>query len=189
VPNGTTILIPSCKVTVAIDGTAPVSVGHANPKEALEAYIDARHLQTLSLSGKPAIKVEQRSVDGLTIAYAVRWSDYFNDWTMMAADRSDEYPIPSTCVEGITVDFASPGQKTRGLLVCTAAVLSAAGSNTREDTTDRIAQHIRRTAMEVGGEDFDDLLDEVIAATEESPFHFFSTQAWSNRIMMSPYDY
>jgi hypothetical protein len=114
------ILLPACKVTVQIDREAPVVVGFSSPKEALEDYLNSNGLQSLSAQGKPTIKVVERRTDGLTVAYAVRWNEHFKDWSLVSSsDRvaPSSYTIPSTCVEGITIDGSTPGFRQRNLLV------------------------------------------------------------------------
>jgi len=55
--------------------------------------------------------VQQRSKEGVTLAYALQWSAYFQEWNFLALLPRDrpEAPLIGSCVEGIRVDFASPG--------------------------------------------------------------------------------
>lgn len=119
------ILLPACQVTVEIDRGTPVPVGFSSPKEALEDYINSKGLQSLSAQGKPTVKVIERSINGMTLAYAVRWSEHFKDWSILSVDRTapGTYTIPSTCVEGITIDNSTPGFRQRNIL----AIANATG--------------------------------------------------------------
>lgn len=119
------ILIPACRVTVQVDDAAPVSIGFGSPAEALEDYLAGKNFQEKTADGKPALKIVEKKVGGLSIAYAVRWSEHFKDWTMISADgrTPEKYTIPCTCIEGITVDAGSPGFRTHNIL----AVANATG--------------------------------------------------------------
>jgi len=111
------ILFPRCKVTVTIDGGAPVSIGFSDPKEALE-----KELKRLRMSPEPenseqpkdrAVKVVQASKNGVTLAYAVQWSSNFREWTFLQGNygprERTQVLVTGSCIEGVRVDFPSPG--------------------------------------------------------------------------------
>jgi hypothetical protein len=114
------IVVPGCKVRAEVDSRAPIDVGFTSVKAALEAYV-ARHRTDLNWdafaanddedSTKPSIRVVQRDANGVSLAYALRWSDYFKEWQFvmrqMTADTGDV--DLGTCVEGVRVTSGSPG--------------------------------------------------------------------------------
>lgn len=113
------ILLPACKVSVQVDDEEPIQVGFKTPKEALEA-----HVKNFNLDRFGKVRVVEESSGGLTLAYALRWSETYRDWAMMAAgDSESKYSIPCTCIEGITVDLASPGFRARSVM----AIANATG--------------------------------------------------------------
>jgi hypothetical protein len=81
------------------------------------------------------IRVEQRELDGVTLAYALHWDEYFQEWSLLRPIRSfrdDNYnPIKGnelllgTCIEGIRVEFDTPGFK--GIPII--AMANATGAN------------------------------------------------------------
>lgn len=108
------IIIPNCEVTVFVDENPPVQIGFSSPKEAIVTY-----LQEKGIFNENDVKVIEETQDDVTLAYAVEWSKYFNEWSFMrvagkekyAYDQDDnaEEPFLGTCIEGIRVEFNSPG--------------------------------------------------------------------------------
>lgn len=100
------IVIPNCGVLAQVDNGTQVKIGFSTPKEAVEHQI-----AQLGLNG-PNIKVEQREQDGITVAYAVRWSEYFRQWGFISNPSvSDQDSLLGTCVEGVRVEFDTPGYR------------------------------------------------------------------------------
>jgi len=59
-----------------------------------------------------AIEVRTRRRGSVELAYAVEWNEYFREWsfvTFRARDDDEDTPLFGTCVEGIRVEFGSPG--------------------------------------------------------------------------------
>lgn len=107
------IVFPRCNVTVHIDDGPSVDVGFNSTKAALEDYLSR---QRTNLVGRSQYRVEERNILGLSIAYALRFDTLFHDWSFISfperayhAGRYEGEEIPGTCVEGIAVQFASPG--------------------------------------------------------------------------------
>jgi hypothetical protein len=105
------VLLPRCEVVVILDNGEPEIVGYSSPKAALEEYL-ARSGN--GLFGSQQYKVEERSVDGITMAYAMRFDPLFRTWNFVTLDSDDvrsaeERPNWGTCIEGIGVEFAPPG--------------------------------------------------------------------------------
>jgi len=124
------IVFPRCKVTVVVDGAAPVSIGFSDPKEALEHEASKLGLviHKAADSAEPkdrSIRIEQYSRGGVSLAYAVQWSEAFREWTFLTFHPGRErvaVPLIGTCVEGVHVDFTSPGYQDTLLLALGNAV-------------------------------------------------------------------
>jgi hypothetical protein len=117
------IVIPRCKVTVAIDGDEPREVGYETAAAALEAYLVAEGF-TIETG---ALEVKERERDGVHLAWATRWSDYFRNWSVVRlADQGPESQRAKRlglCVEGVRVEDGTPGYHT----VTYAAIGNAVG--------------------------------------------------------------
>jgi hypothetical protein len=104
------VIFPKCEVRVTLDGGAPSRVGFDTPKGALANYLSG---EGAGLLGKATYKIEERELPGLTLAYALRYNPFFNDWSFVMfrerSERDEETPLPGTCVEGIAVEYTSPG--------------------------------------------------------------------------------
>jgi molecular chaperone HtpG len=116
------IVFPRCGVSVVIDGALPVPIGFREPKDALRHGLVKLGLlkgdEAMSHKTSPRdqeIKIEQRSKGGVTLAYAVRWSSYFREWEFLEAHLSGEgrqkedRTMVGNCIEGVRVDFSTPG--------------------------------------------------------------------------------
>ena len=123
------ILFPRCRVTVVIDGSEPEPVGYRSPKDALEAYLDRSAF--FRRVGRANLKVEEKTVAGVTLSYALEFSSHFRDWSLIGTpqagrpDSENESPPSLTCIEGIAVEFQTPGFTNRELL----AIANAVGEN------------------------------------------------------------
>jgi molecular chaperone HtpG len=116
------IVVPDCSVTVQRDEGPVETIGFWTPKEALERILTKLRYDLAVDTGGPRIKVEQVEKNGVTLAYALEWSDYFREWTFLSVP---EYRQPDsevgadyllgTCVEGIRVDTDSPGFRERNI--------------------------------------------------------------------------
>jgi hypothetical protein len=123
------IVVPGCNVTVQIDDGETIKVGYDSPRNALvDVLRDFEVLVDDTSDGTPArrsVHVIEKTIKDVTIAFAVEWSEFFQDWSFLTADslewrraRRDERiePLIGTCVEGIRVDFSSPGYREGGIL-------------------------------------------------------------------------
>jgi molecular chaperone HtpG len=119
------IVIPKCKVTVSVDGAAPTPVGHSSAGGAVEAFLAASGRMAIGTLGRPLYKVVTKKADGVELAYAVQWSEYFRDWSVawFTDRRETNAPPPCTCIEGIAVEFLTPGMLDRSIV----AVANATG--------------------------------------------------------------
>lgn len=116
------LVVPGCEVVVTIDKNMPERVGHSSPANAVLAFLEAEGVRaefTDSLGtclldeSKNAIRVVEKELAGVTVAYAVQWSPYFREWSFLPSGqrgRRNADPIwLGTCIEGIRVEFQTPG--------------------------------------------------------------------------------
>lgn len=115
------ILIPNCKLSLQVDEKV-IPIGFTSPKEVLETHlkdigfdIDEKHL-----------KVKEIKKDGLTIAFALRYIEHWKEWDFLEYNEVDRNNSPiGTCIEGIKVDFNSPGFNGRNIY----AIVNTSGRN------------------------------------------------------------
>ena len=103
------IVFPRCEVLLN-DGTNDICVGYRSPKEALTQYLTDNRYDV----DDKKIKVEEVKKDGISLAYVLRYSEYLRDWEFLTFghsffNRDDVYSPLGTCIEGIRVEFTTPG--------------------------------------------------------------------------------
>jgi len=114
------VVVPDCDVTVQVDDGTPVRVGFVSPKEAVEDFLKSVgvRVEDDDASSKPKqIRVEQKELQGVAVAYALKWSEYFREWSFLVPPGERERfsgvlaprPPLGTCVEGVRVEFDTPG--------------------------------------------------------------------------------
>jgi molecular chaperone HtpG len=118
------LLFPRCKVYVTVDEQSPVMIGFDTPKQALESYME----QSKFRFGSTHVEYEVREVTdgGVTLAFVVERDELYKDWTFtrLPEHRSysmheDEIPTIATCVEGVGVEFTTPGFKSTSMVAIT----------------------------------------------------------------------
>jgi molecular chaperone HtpG len=123
------ILIPDCDVLVKIDDGDPVKIGYASPKAALEKALGNAGLVTADGNqiGKRRIAVIEKEKKGVTLAYALEWSEFFHEWSFLDVSilRDAREEVLGTCVEGVRVEFDSPGFEGKKIV----ALANARGGN------------------------------------------------------------
>lgn len=110
------IVIPEIPVYLSIDGNENIRIGYDSLKELLEKHLNETGYD---VDGKK-YDVYEKKHGNVTVAYAVRHLKYMSDWCLMSADnrriqRKAILPI-GTCVEGIRVEFSTPGYKNTSIL-------------------------------------------------------------------------
>lgn len=110
------IVVPEIPVYLTIDGGEKIKIGYQTLKEILVKYLD----ETGHIVDGKEYDVYEKQHGNVTVAYAVRHQKYMSDWCLMRADirrlqKKAILPI-GTCVEGIRVEFSSPGYKNRSIL-------------------------------------------------------------------------
>jgi len=140
------ILFPECNVHVEIDGQPAVRIGYKNPEEALNLYLKNNGKR---LVGSREYRVVQKNICGLDLAYAISRDEFFKDWSLIGVGETrtsqdfEEIPV-GTCIEGIAVDFNTPGFEGRSILaIANARGKTAPRTNVArsalEDTNERTA--------------------------------------------------
>ncbi|GJE15608.1 ATP-binding protein [Methylobacterium marchantiae] len=105
------IVFPRCKMTLSINGGEPKSIGFDSPKQAIEAYIDSAP----EFRGASAGSTVHEIIDsGLNLAFATKYNRHFRDSAFVQLSdesrRDPRFIAPlGLCVEGIRVQFPSPG--------------------------------------------------------------------------------
>ncbi|WP_437618716.1 HD domain-containing protein [Sorangium sp. So ce1151] len=132
------IVVPGCDVTLSVDGSAPQRVGFDTVRAAL---VD--ELRQVGLAERPgALRVDEIEEGGVKIAFAVKWSETFQEWSLVDVPHSrfaeSSKVITGTCVEGIRVEFTTPGYGEPAFY----ALCNAFGSNAPKT-------NVARTALEV----------------------------------------
>jgi len=129
------VVLPGCSVTVSVDEGEPVSVGYASVAAALTDALSVFGMEAVSgqlsdTSRQVRIVEDQR--DGVSLAYALRWEDYFQQWSFVTWDRARlaphrepgvNLPWVGSCVEGIRVALDPPAFRGNGI----AAVANCTG--------------------------------------------------------------
>jgi molecular chaperone HtpG len=116
------IVVPRCDVFVTIDDKSPVKVGNQSLTECISSVLSDAGFATVSGTDTSAplddkikrpVRVIEKEVDGVMVAYAVQWSEYFREWSFLSAQQLRGDPMRpimlGTCIEGIRVEFQTPG--------------------------------------------------------------------------------
>jgi hypothetical protein len=106
------VVVPHCDVSLTVDDNAPICIGFTSPKAAVENYVKDMGISVDDSGGKGnrRIKIVEEEKDGITLAYALEWSEYFREWDFLEpSEGEDREMLLGTCVEGIRVEFTSPG--------------------------------------------------------------------------------
>ena len=134
------VVIPECEVFVHADNDAPRRIGFGSPGDVLDDLIQRPELLFDTVSPSLKLKVIEESRDGVDLAYLVKWSDAFREWSFVSFPRSDSEdddtfsPFVGVCVEGIRVDFCTPGFPNRQIY----AIANARGPTAPKTNVARI---------------------------------------------------
>lgn len=109
------IVFPYCKVSLKIDSDKEIRIGYDSPKAALEDFLAN---DGMGLGNMDNIIVEQAELNGVTMAYALRYKEYFQEYSFIEFNRrnfmnnDDRNPAPvGICFEGIRVADSTPGYR------------------------------------------------------------------------------
>ena len=110
------IVVPEIPVYLSIDKNENIRIGYDSLKEILVNYLNEFGMD---VDGKK-YAVHEKEHGNVTVAYAVRYAKYMSEWCLMNKGRRGfrnavVSPI-GTCVEGIRVEFSTPGYKNASIL-------------------------------------------------------------------------
>ena len=115
------LLFPRCEVYVKVNAEEPVRIGFATPKQALEHYLEESKYSSNLL--KTDYEVREVSDGGVTLAFAVERDELFKDWSFSQVQDRHRYspteeqpPMTATCIEGVGVEFTTPGFRSNSIL-------------------------------------------------------------------------
>lgn len=110
------IVLPEKPVYLTFGEKNETRIGCDNLKDILKGFM-AEHGMVVDGEKYDVYEVENGNV---SIAYAVKYMKYLSDWVLLEIDRrwvqkKTLLPI-GTCIEGIRVEFTTPGYKNRSIL-------------------------------------------------------------------------
>ncbi len=116
------LVLPGCDVFVKIDSDKPIKIGYESPGLALIDLLRDRGVVAELASDTKApvdgkdrrpVRVISHEFEGVAVAYAVQWSEYFREWSFLSVAgiqrRKNEPLLLGTCIEGIRVETLTPG--------------------------------------------------------------------------------
>ncbi|MCR2046791.1 ATP-binding protein [Acetatifactor muris] len=110
------IVIPEIPVYLTMNDEDKIRIGYDSLKEALVKFLN----ETGRTVDGEKYDVYEETEGNVTIAYAVRHLRYLSDWCLLEIDSMQErkkLQVPvGTCVEGIRVEFTTPGYKDCSIL-------------------------------------------------------------------------
>lgn len=110
------IVLPEVPVYLSVSGNKDVRIGYSSPKEVIVKYLNDTGR---NVDGEK-FDVYEETQGNVTVAYAVRHLKYLSDWCLLEVDnrrmqKKTQLPI-GTCVEGVRVEFTTPGYKSPTIL-------------------------------------------------------------------------
>jgi molecular chaperone HtpG len=116
------ILIPNCKLQLEVNDKLS-TIGYTSLGELLKS-----HLKEIGYDvDDKYLKIKEVEKDGLTLAFALRYIEHWKEWDFLEYREIDRNNVPpiGTCIEGIRVDFNTPGFNGRNLY----ALVNTSGKN------------------------------------------------------------
>jgi hypothetical protein len=109
------IVVPECEVVALVDDLTEVRIGQSSVESALRQELAS--LQESGVIRAPGesphnLQVRSGSIDGVSVAYAVAWNDYFRQWEFAvptSSSRLQASGVLGTCIEGVRVETMAPG--------------------------------------------------------------------------------
>lgn len=110
------IVIPEVPVYLTIDDGEKNRIGYDSLRDILIKYLNDTGCDVDGVK----YDVYEKAHGNVTVAYAVRHQKYMSDWCLISADfrrTQKKTMLPTgTCVEGIRVEFSTPGYKNTSIL-------------------------------------------------------------------------
>jgi hypothetical protein len=147
------IWFPNCSIIYCEDKSEPINIGYEGPKALLEAFMSSQEGAQIRVSREYRILEKRR--EGIELAYVVIWSPIFRDWSFLSIPQDREsYALTrvedeqhgylfGTCVEGIAVEFGTPGFESYSIVAAANATgvfapRTDVARSTLEDTPERV---------------------------------------------------
>ncbi len=116
------ILVPNCDLWLETE-EKKIKLGFSKPSEVL-----TNHLTELGYTvDGTSLKIHEVTRNGITLAFALKYDEHWKEWDFLEFGEIDNlasHPI-GTCIEGIRVDFNTPGFNGRNLY----AIVNTSGKN------------------------------------------------------------
>jgi len=128
------IVLSDIPITLIINGEE-ITIGNQTLKEVLVNFLKEENYNV----DDNTIKVEEKTIGNVTVACALRYNNYLSDWSFLEFHSFEDRPkVPpvGTCVEGVRVEFYTPGYKSNNIL----AIANIRGS--------KYQTNVARTALE-----------------------------------------
>lgn len=108
------IMVSEIPIVLFLDDKE-IQIGSSTLKEAL---INCLKDVNINVDNKN-IKVEEKTIGNVTVACALEYNNYISDWSFLYIPKYDNinskiYPT-GTCVEGVRVEFSTPGYKNHSI--------------------------------------------------------------------------
>jgi len=116
------VLFPNCSFKL-IKNENTVPIGYLSPKDIINDYLSKNGF----IIDDNTMNIKELSNDGIEMAYAVKYNEYFKEWSFLTNNISNSQinlPI-GTCIEGIRVEFDSPGFSGKNLV----SIINTTGNN------------------------------------------------------------
>ena len=108
------IIISEIPIVLSIDGKE-TQIGASTLKEALISCLKDSNINVDNKN----IKVEEKTIGNVTVACALEYNNYLSDWSFLSVPKystNDKKIYPTgTCVEGIRVEFSTPGYRNHSI--------------------------------------------------------------------------
>jgi hypothetical protein len=140
------IKFPRCKVILRVNGEEERQIGYASPAHLIEQTL--RDMAPTSM-GLAKWKVVEREEGGVRLAYGLVQDVLFRDWTFIRLPEEEDEGAAGlrsalcTCVEGIGVEFKTPGFEG-------AAILAAADASGVDSPKTNVARSSLEETSETG---------------------------------------
>jgi molecular chaperone HtpG len=113
------IVFPRCVIEARVDQEPPISIGYSSPAHAIRKYVEQEELGI----DRNLIEVIERRIGSATLAFAMVYNSHYRDRQFVQLseriqERIKNVPPIGICIEGIRVEFWSPGfmRTTQGFL-------------------------------------------------------------------------
>lgn len=109
------IVLPEIPVYLQEESKEEKRIGFNKLKDILIEYLEE---EGMSVDGEH-YDVQEKTHGNVTLAYAIRHLKYLSDWCLIGVDRKrfrKKFSSIGTCVEGIRVEFATPGYNNFSIL-------------------------------------------------------------------------